>query len=192
MKKLLLFILTVSAFAQKDFRVGVPVNYTANAGYTAPSIGMSLNSDIRAKGLWFATSGKALYSSKQDGGKGVTWGGEGRIHVSVGKQTYVGGGILWSELRVEQYTKNAYHPVVEVGKFFKFNDTRDSLVFGRYILSGNDNRNRVREITSGVRLTLPNKFNFEPEYGVMLFHYTDNPHDKRIGIVMQVTLSRSF
>jgi hypothetical protein len=196
MKKLLLFlVLFVSAaVAQTELRLGVTADFPARLGMSHPSVGTTVSADFKPNRLWLSAGSHAFFEGKQDGGNGIHYGIEGAAHVGATKSLYFGGGIGWSELRVEKYTKNAYHPFGEMAYFFKFNrtDNRDSRFKLRYTLAGNDVRNHVTEILGAVRFPLPKGFDLENSFGVIPFHYTDVPSRKLTGIHYGVTLSKVF
>lgn len=193
MKKLLLtLILTAAAFAQSDIRVGGNLNVSVKMGYDRPLVGTTVSGDLKTPRLWGYAEGHALSAKKIDGGNGVAWGTEGSAHVGIGKNIYTGGGVLFTETRVEQYTKNALHPFGQVGVFYNIGTKRDSLFAFRYLASGDDKRNHLSEFEFRNRLAVSRHVDWETRFGITKFHATDSPLDHRTGVVFNNIISWVF
>jgi hypothetical protein len=174
----------------RELRTLLVTDFPIGMGYSHPRMGGGIAGDIFIKRFWFSGESRLLWAGKIDGGPGFTYTNEGTANLGTKKNFYIGGGALWTVTRVRDYSKSAYHPVIQAASRLHFGkSSRISLVVVRFTGEGSDRRNHYREIGGSIRVPMAQRFNFEPYCGVSHFHATDNPGDKRVGFEARLTLS---
>lgn len=136
----------------------------------------------------FLATGLSWFSpnDKIDADSGYTFGSRGMAYARAAR-FFAGGGLSWSAVRTDLYSKGSLRPIVGGGWENDFLRIQSGWVF-----RGNDDRNGVRGSLTSLNIRIAPRFMITSEFGFYRAHVTDAPGIPRNHVFVTLGMAYTF